>query len=127
MISEKLTIQIFRIVAVAEALTWLALIIAMVVKRVADNEDAIFIPGMTHGVVFVIYIGVALLTAFKLGWNRKIVETKLPKTSRRLRLPVTVWAVAASIPPFGTLVFEIWAKRKGHLDGVEAPSKVAAA
>jgi hypothetical protein len=56
-----------------------------------------------------------------------MVDTPLPKTTLRLRLPVTVWAIAASIPPFGTLVFEIWAKRKGHLDGVEAPSKVAAA
>lgn len=113
--------------AIAEAVTWLALLIAMVVKRVADKDEAIAIPGMAHGVVFVIYVVVALVAAVMLGWNRQIVETPLPKSKKRLRLPVTVWALLASIPPFGTVVFEVWAKRKGLLDGTETPSKVATA
>ncbi|WP_020107161.1 DUF3817 domain-containing protein [Nocardia sp. 348MFTsu5.1] len=111
MISAKLTAQVFRVVAIAEAVTWLALLIAMFFKWVLGHEEAIAIPGMTHGIVFVVYVVVSLFTAWRLKWT----------------LTTTGLALVASIPPFGTLVFEIWAKRKGHLDDVEAPSKVAAA
>jgi integral membrane protein len=111
MISAKLTAQVFRVVAIAEAVTWLALLIAMFFKWVLGHEEAIRIPGMTHGIVFVVYVVVSLYTAWRLKWT----------------LTTAALALVASIPPFGTLVFEIWAKRKGHLDGVEAPSKVAAA
>jgi integral membrane protein len=111
LISVKLTAQIFRVVAIAEAVTWLALLIAMFFKWVLGHEEAIAIPGMTHGIVFVVYVVVALFAAWRLKWN----------------LVTTGLALVASIPPFGTLVFEVWAKRKGLLGGTEAPSKVAAA
>ena len=97
--------------AIAEAVTWLALLIAMFFKWVLGHEEAIAIPGMTHGIVFVVYIVVALFTAWRLKWN----------------LITTGLALVASIPPFGTLVFEVWAKRKGYLGGADAPSKVATA
>lgn len=56
MISTDLTAKIFRVVAIAEAVTWLALLIAMFFKWVLGHEEAVAIPGMTHGVVFVAYI-----------------------------------------------------------------------
>jgi integral membrane protein len=111
LISAKLTAQIFRVVAIAEAVTWLALLIAMFFKWVLGHEEAIAIPGMTHGIVFMVYVVVALFTAWRLKWN----------------LFTTGLALLASIPPFGTVVFEVWAKRKGLLDGTETPSKVATA
>ncbi|MDL9938786.1 DUF3817 domain-containing protein [Gordonia sp. ABSL1-1] len=100
----------FRFVAVLEAITWAILIVAMVIKRVFDNEDAIFVPGMAHGVVFVAFILVALLTAFALRWNAK----------------VTLLALVSSIPPFGTIVFEWWAARNGHLAELSTEQSAAA-
>lgn len=101
----------FRLIAVLEAITWLALIIAMIVKRAAHNDGAIFVPGMVHGIVFVVYVLLALLTARALKWN----------------LTVTAWALFASIPPFGSIVFEWWARRNGHLAELSDASKADAA
>jgi len=89
----------FRFIAILEAITWLALLISMAVKYGADNESATFVPGMVHGVVFVCFVVVSLLTARALKWNFK----------------VTAWALFSSIPPFGSIVFELWAQRRGHL------------
>ncbi|WP_207839445.1 DUF3817 domain-containing protein [Williamsia soli] len=124
--SRSATALLFRIVAIAEAITWLALLIAMFFKWVLGHEEAVAVPGMVHGIVFVVYVLITIATAFVFGWNRTIVETPLPKVSFRLRLPITIWALAASIPPFGTLFFEVWAKRNGHLDALGSSSKAAA-
>ncbi len=40
----------FRLVAIWEAVTWLALLIAMFFKWVLGYEEAIRIPGMVHGI-----------------------------------------------------------------------------
>lgn len=89
----------FRLIALIEAITWLLLIIGMILKRTADIESATMVPGMLHGIAFMIYLGITMWTASELGWGRK----------------VTVLALLASIPPFFTLIFEWWAERKGHL------------
>lgn len=91
--------KIFRLVAILEAITWLALLIAMFFKWVLGHEEAVAVPGMTHGIVFVVYLVVAVVTAVKLRWN----------------LTTTLLALIASVPPFGTLVFEWWAQKNGHL------------
>jgi len=96
----------FRFVAIVEAVTWAALIVAMIVKRVADMDSAIRIPGMVHGIVFVIYVLLALLTARALKWNLKVLAL----------------ALVASIPPFFTVWFEVWARRNGHLGELSAAS-----
>lgn len=101
--------KLFRFVAVVEAITWAVLIVAMIVKRVADMDEAIRIPGMTHGIVFMIYLVVALIAARALKWDIK----------------VTALALVASIPPFFTVWFEQWAKKNGHL-GELSDSKFAA-
>lgn len=121
----NITAKVFRVVAILEAITWLALLVGMFFKWVLGHEEAVAIPGMTHGMVFVAYVLVTIVTAFVFGWNRTIVETPLPKVSYRLRLPITIWALAASIPPFGTLFFEVWAKRNGHLEASGSSAKAA--
>ena len=104
----------FRFVAVAEAITWADLLDAMVDKRVNDDDEAIAKPGMIHGIVFVIFVVVALITAMQLKWNA--VKWELPVGSRRIGIPiVTLLALVSSLPPFGTIVFEWWARRNGHL------------
>ncbi|MGU3294156.1 DUF3817 domain-containing protein [Williamsia sp. M5A3_1d] len=95
----RTTAKRFRFVAVFEAITWLALLIAMFFKWVLGHTEAVAVPGMVHGIVFVVFVIVSLLTAMSLKWSAK----------------VTVLALVSSIPPFGTIVFERWAVRNGHL------------
>ncbi len=77
----------FRFVAVAEAITWAWLIVGMILKRVNDDPpEAIALPGATHGAVFVIFVIVALITAFQLKWNA--VKWELPPLGgRRIGIP----------------------------------------
>ena len=104
----------FRLVAILEAITWLALLIAMFFKWVLGHTEAVAIPGMVHGIVFVLFVVVSLVTAVQLRWS----------------VVVTGLALISSIPPFGTLVFEWWAQRNGHLaelsDGTTTEQRLAA-
>ena len=94
----------FRFVAVLEAITWLALLIAMFFKWVLGHEEAVAVPGMVHGIVFVVFVVASVITAVQLRWS----------------LTGTALALVSSIPPFGTLVFEWWAQRNGHLAELSA-------
>ncbi|MBB4685596.1 DUF3817 domain-containing protein [Amycolatopsis jiangsuensis] len=94
---------VFRVAAVAEALSWLGLLIGMFLKYVVGStgEGGVPVLGMVHGVVFVLYVITSLSVAKPLGWR--------PKT--------LVLALLASIPPLFTWLFEKWALRNGRLDG----------
>lgn len=94
-------VRIFRVVAFAEAVTWLLLLIGMGFKYIPNpgNDEAVALPGALHGGVFVLYLVVTVLTALTLKWSRKL----------------TIVALLAGIPPFGTVVFEMWAARTGRL------------
>lgn len=99
-------IRVFTIVAVLEAFSWLALLIGMYFKWIAQTtEVGVQVFGPIHGGVFVAYVAVTALVA------------------RRQRWPLfwtTVLGLAASIPPFFTLWFERWALRTGRLDATAA-------
>ncbi len=107
------TAKRFRFVAVAEAITWLGLLIGMGFKYLGPhNEIGVKIFGPIHGVVFLAFVVIAAVTARRLSWT--------PAT--------TVSALASSIPPFGTVLFELWAERTGRLtvaDDVAQPAAVA--
>ena len=90
----------FRVVAVAEALSWIGLLAGMYVKHVlGTSEVGVQVFGPVHGGVFVAYVAVALLASRVLRWS--------PGT--------TLLALAASVPPLGTSGFERWATRTGRL------------
>ncbi len=90
----------FRVVAVAEAVSWAGLLTGMFFKYVLDaGEQGVHVFGPIHGTVFTAYVVVALLT-----WRQQ-----------RWSLVVGVAALAASVPPFCTVLFEIWAQRSGRL------------
>ena len=94
----------FRIVAVAEALSWLGLLAGMYVKYVPQtSEVGVQVFGPIHGGVFLAYVVVTLVASRVLRWN----------------LPTTLLALAASVPPLATVVFERWASRTGRLEARE--------
>lgn len=95
---------LFRVVAVAEALSWCALLAGMFVKYVLERGDGgVPVVGMVHGIVFVVYLVVTLAAFRVLGWNFQTLSL----------------AVLASVPPLFTWIFEVWALRSGKFDGPE--------
>ncbi|UZJ25623.1 DUF3817 domain-containing protein [Rhodococcus antarcticus] len=91
----------FRLVAVAEAVSWAGLLLGMVLKYVVQTgaEGGVPVFGSIHGAVFTAYVVIALLSVRSLRWDTR----------------TTLLALVASIPPFGSVVFERWAVRTGRL------------
>ena len=93
-------VKLFLFVATAEALSWLGLLIGMYLKYLTDFGDrGVQIFGPIHGGIFVAYVVLTLLVARTLRWP----------------LWITLVALACSVPPFATIVFELWAARTGRL------------
>lgn len=94
-----------RIVAVAEALSWVGLLAGMYVKYVPQTSElGVQVFGPIHGAIFVGYVVVALVASRLLRWSAG----------------TTLLALAASVPPLATVLFERWASRTGRLPGREA-------
>ncbi|MFI6829088.1 DUF3817 domain-containing protein [Kribbella sp. NPDC050241] len=104
----------FRTVAIAEAISWTGLLIGMLFKYVlSDNELGVKIFGPIHGGIFIVYVLTVLLVRRPLRWS----------------WPVTLLALAASVPPLFTWFFEIWAVRTGRIDDgrdTAVPSRASA-
>ncbi|MBF9127879.1 DUF3817 domain-containing protein [Plantactinospora sp. S1510] len=102
--------RLFVLAAIAEAISWLALLIGMAVKYgPPGNEIGVQIFGPLHGGLFVAYVGLVLLVArlYRWGWL------------------TIVAALVCAVPPFATLGFERWAHRRGLLGrpfGAPAPA-----
>lgn len=100
----------FRLVAVLEAISWGGLLIAMLFKWViganpTDLQLGVQIMGPIHGAVFIAYVLITLLVVRPLSWSTKTL----------------VLALVASVPPFGSIIFERWAARRGQLGELSLP------
>ncbi len=95
----------FRVVAVAEALSWIGLLIGMYVKYVPETTElGVKVFGPVHGGIFVAYVVLALVAARVLRWS----------------VGTTLLALLASIPPLATVWFERRATRTRQLPPAEA-------
>ncbi len=93
---------LYRILAVAEAITWTLLLTGMVLKYAVGLGDwPVAVAGPIHGFVFIAYA----ITAVLVGINQ------------RWRLPLVLLAVVTAIVPYATVPFDLWADRSGRLDG----------
>ena len=96
---------LFRTVAVAEAVTWALLLVAMFLKYVTESEPlgipegGVPVAGAAHGAMFVLYVLVTLNVREKFAWTGR----------------TTIVALVAAIPPLCTYVFEVMADRRGLL------------
>lgn len=84
------SIRWFKVVAVAEAVSYLVLLGASVAKHVFDMPGAVPIMGPIHGLIFLTYLWLALLVRDQLGW----------------RLSTTLTVVVAAVIPLGGLYVE---------------------
>lgn len=100
------TRSLFRAVALAEAVSWAGLLVAMSLKWIVQDdphtglEGGVPVMGPIHGAMFVGYVAMCFVARRNFGWG--------PRT--------TLVALAASIPPFLTAVFERAADRRGLLN-----------
>jgi integral membrane protein len=89
--------RLFRLVAVAEAVTWALLLTGMVFKYTGVTELGVRVFGMVHGVVFIAYCLVTVLLWVDQRWS----------------LGRLVLGLVSAVPPFMTLWFERYAERHG--------------
>lgn len=93
--------SLFRVVAIAEAVTWTLLIAALIIRAVTGFAPIVTIAGGIHGFVFLSYGATAVLLAVNQRWNPG----------------VAVVAIASAIVPYATIPVEVWLARSGRLDG----------
>jgi len=91
----------FRLVALAEAVSWVGLLVGMYFKYLGTprTEIGVKVFGMAHGVVFIAFVVTALLAGIAFKWG------------------VLTWLLAllGSIVPLGSVIFLIWADRTAKL------------
>jgi integral membrane protein len=107
---KNLVIRAFRILAVAEAFSWAALLIGMYFKWIAGTtEIGVEVAGPIHGALFVGY-GIAALALWRL---------------QRWPFLVALFAGISAVFPFATILFERWAGKRGYLSPTAAPETAA--
>lgn len=94
----------FRLAAVAEAVSWAGLLVAMAFKYGLGLTLGVTIFGWIHGLVFTAYVVTCLVVFSPLRW----------------RFLVLALALIASVPPLASVAFERWATRRGDMDPAES-------
>ena len=92
---------LFRVVAVAEAITWTLLIAGLVLRATTGWTPGVTIGGGIHGFVFLLYAGIALLVGIDRRWSPALVAL----------------AVASAVVPYATIPVDLALDRRGRLDG----------
>jgi integral membrane protein len=71
-VMKGISLKLLRYVSLAEGISFLVLLYAAIYqKRILGNEDAIAVPGMIHGVLFVIFCFLLLHVWIDRGWSFK--------------------------------------------------------
>jgi integral membrane protein len=103
-------LRAFRILAIAEAFSWAALLVGMYFKWIAGTtEIGVQVAGPIHGGLFVGY-GIAALALWRL---------------QRWPFLVALFAGLSAVFPFATLWFERWAAKRGYLAAAAASPQAA--
>ena len=92
----------YRVVAIAEAVTWTLLIGGMLLKYVFNAGGlGVLSGGSLHGLVFVTYRATAVLVGVNQRWSVKLI----------------VGAVFTAILPYATIPFDRWLEKNNKLEG----------
>jgi integral membrane protein len=90
------TLRNFRYVALAEATTFLALLVASAIKHTDGGELGVQILGPIHGLLFIAYVALAWQLREEAGWTGK----------------QTSWVLVGAVLPFGGYVVDWWLARR---------------
>ena len=90
-----MNLRTMRYVALAEATSFLVLLVFAVIKRTGGGELGVQIMGPIHGALFIAYVIIALTLRPALGWSAK----------------TTFWVLVGAVIPFGGYVVDWWLLR----------------
>jgi integral membrane protein len=90
------TLRNFRYVALAEATSFLALLVASYVKNSGGSELGVKVLGPIHGLLFVVYVLMVWQLHREAGWTGK----------------QTFWILVGAVLPFGGYVVDWWLQRR---------------
>lgn len=94
--------RLYVVLAIAEAITWTALIVGLILKANNGIEPTLLTTiGGIHGFVFISYGATAILVAINQRWH----------------FGIALLAVAAAILPYATIPLEIVQTKRGALNG----------
>ncbi|MFG1932330.1 DUF3817 domain-containing protein [Mycobacterium sp. NPDC048908] len=100
----------FRLIALAEAVSWAGLLVGMYFKYLGTprTEIGVKVFGMAHGLVFIGFVVAGLLVGIAHKWAAR----------------TWLLALLASIVPLGSVIFLIWADRTGRIGVAEPASAI---
>ncbi|MCT1366173.1 MULTISPECIES: DUF3817 domain-containing protein [unclassified Microbacterium] len=93
--------RLYRVLAIAEAITWTILIAAIIARAVGAPGVVVTVGGGIHGFVFLAYAATAVLVALNQRWHPG----------------VGVLAVLSAVVPYATIPMEVWLHRTDRLRG----------
>jgi integral membrane protein len=101
----------FRLIALAEAVSWVGLLVGMYFKYLGTprTEVGVKVFGMTHGLIFIAFVVAGLLVGIAYKWAAR----------------TWLLVLLASIVPLCSVIFLIWVDRTGRMGSAEAISAVA--
>lgn len=91
-----MNLRTFRYVALTEATSFLALLVATVVKHSDGGETGVQILGPIHGLLFLAYVFLVFAIRGEERWGFK----------------VTCWILVGAVLPFGGYVVDWWLLRE---------------
>lgn len=91
---------LFRAAAFGEAIGWTLLIMGIALEHITGSHTYVAVAGRIHGMLFVAYLVAVLAFYPSLAWSRW----------------KALFALALSVPPYGSLAFERWVawRRRAH-------------
>jgi integral membrane protein len=100
----------FRLIALAEAVSWAGLLIGMYFKYLGTprTEIGVKVFGMTHGLVFIAFVVAGVLVGIAVNWT----------------LATWLLALLASVVPLCSVIFLIWADRTGRIGAARVAAGV---
>jgi integral membrane protein len=100
----------FRLIALAEAVSWAGLLVGMYFKYLGTprTEIGVKVFGMTHGLVFIAFVVAGVLVGIAVNWT----------------LATWLLALLASVVPLCSVIFLIWADRTGRMGATRVAAGV---
>ncbi|MBI2691133.1 MAG: DUF3817 domain-containing protein [Solirubrobacterales bacterium] len=98
-----MTVRNFRYLAIAEAISFLVLLVGSGLKRAEVTELGVQIIGPVHGLLFVAYVTFAINLRKPAGWSYQ----------------ATFWILVGAMVPFGGFVVD-WLLARNHADELAA-------
>jgi integral membrane protein len=93
------SVKTFRIVALLEATSFIALLVATYLKHAQDQPEGVSILGPIHGVLFLAYVAIALAIRTEQRWSGQ----------------ATLGVLIGAVLPFGGFVVDRWLAKTGQL------------